>query len=49
MVLKQLAQVEKKITQLLEIKAFLQSIAIKEAHSETDCKAMAGLEGKLDF
>ncbi|OOF40769.1 MerR family transcriptional regulator [Rodentibacter mrazii] len=49
MVLKQLAQVEEKIIQLLEIKTFLQSIAIKEAHSEAECKAMAGLEGKLDF
>ncbi|OOF61317.1 MerR family transcriptional regulator [Rodentibacter sp. Ppn85] len=48
-VLNQLAQVEEKITQLLEIKTFLQSIATKEAHSEEECKAIAGLEGKLDF
>lgn len=48
-VLKQLAQVEEKINQLLEIKVFLQSIATEEAHSEAECKAIAGLEGKLDF
>ncbi|OOF61596.1 MerR family transcriptional regulator [Rodentibacter pneumotropicus] len=47
-VLKQLARVEEKINQLLEIKVFLQSIATAEAHSEAECKAMAGLEGKLD-
>lgn len=46
MVLNQLAQVEEKITQLLEIKAFLRSIATQEAHSEAECKAMAGLVGR---
>lgn len=46
MVLNQLAQVEEKIAQLLEIKAFLQSIATQEAHSEEECKAMAGLTGR---
>lgn len=45
-VLNQLAQVEEKIDQLLEIKTFLQSIAIQEAHSEAECKAMKGLAGE---
>ena len=46
LVLKQLAQVEEKITQLLEIKAFLQSIANENEHSEAECKAMKGLKGE---
>lgn len=46
LVLKQLAQVEEKIAQLLEIKAFLQSIATTEAHSEAECKAITGLQRK---
>ncbi|OOF42553.1 MerR family transcriptional regulator [Rodentibacter rarus] len=47
MILKQLARVEEKIAQLLEIKRFLQSIATEELHSEAECKAMQGLrEGK---
>lgn len=46
MVLNQLAQVEEKIAQLLEIKAFLQSIATQEAHSEAECKAMTELVGR---
>nr|WP_314740544.1 MerR family transcriptional regulator [uncultured Haemophilus sp.] len=46
MVLNQLAQVKEKIAQLLEIKAFLQSIATQEAHSEAECKAMVGLTGR---
>lgn len=45
-VLNQLAQVEEKIDQLLEIKTFLQSIATQEAHSEAECKAMKGLAGE---
>ncbi|BFU60875.1 MULTISPECIES: MerR family transcriptional regulator [Rodentibacter] len=47
LVLNQLAQVEDKIARLLEIKTFLQSIVIKEEHSESECKVIAGLvEGK---
>ncbi|QPB43548.1 MerR family transcriptional regulator [Rodentibacter haemolyticus] len=47
LVLNQLAQVEDKIVRLLEIKTFLQSIATKEEHSESECKVIAGLaEGK---
>lgn len=46
MVLNQLAQVEEKIVQLLEIKAFLQSLVTQGEHSESECKAIAGLTGK---
>lgn len=47
LVLNQLAQVEDKIAQLLEIKTFLQSIATKGEHSEAECKVITGLaEGK---
>ena len=45
LVLKQL--VEEKISQLQDIKAFLQSIAITGKHSESECKAMAGLQAKI--
>lgn len=47
LVLKQLALVEEKISQLQDIKAFLQSIAIKGKHSEDECKAIAGLQAKI--
>ena len=47
LVLKQLALVEEKISQLQEIKVFLQSIAIKGKHSEDECKAIAGLQAKI--
>lgn len=47
LVLKQLALVEEKISQLQDIKAFLQSIAITGKHSESECKAMAGLQAKI--
>ena len=47
LVLKQLALVEDKISQLQDIKAFLQSIAITGKHSESECKAMAGLQAKI--
>ncbi|MBF0752316.1 MULTISPECIES: MerR family transcriptional regulator [unclassified Pasteurella] len=47
MVLRQLARVEEKIAQLLDIKMFLQSIATEEPHCESECKVMLGLkEGK---
>ena len=47
LVLKQLTLVEEKILQLQDIKAFLQSIAITEKHSESECKAMVGLQAKI--
>jgi len=47
LVLKQLALVEEKISQLQDIKVFLQSIAIKGKHSEDECKAIAGLQAKI--
>ena len=47
LVLKQLTLVEEKILQLQDIKAFLQSIAITGKHSESECKAMVGLQAKI--
>ena len=47
LVLKQLALVEEKISQLQDIKVFLQSIAIKGKHSEAECKVIAGLQVKI--
>ena len=47
LVLKQLTLVEEKISQLQDIKAFLQSIAITGRHSESECKAMVGLQAKI--
>ena len=47
LVLKQLTLVEEKISQLQDIKAFLQSIAITGKHSESECKAMVGLQAKI--
>ena len=47
LVLKQLTVVEEKISQLQDIKAFLQSIAITGKHSESECKAMVGLQAKI--
>jgi HTH-type transcriptional regulator len=47
LVLKQLTLVEEKISQLQDIKTFLQSIAITEKHSESECKAMVGLQAKI--
>ena len=47
LVLKQPTLVEEKILQLQDIKAFLQSIAITGKHSESECKAMVGLQAKI--
>ena len=47
LVLKQLTLVEEKISQLQDIKTFLQSLAITEKHSESECKAMVGLQAKI--
>lgn len=47
LVLKQLTLVEEKISQLQDIKTFLQSIAITEKHSESECKAVVGLQAKI--
>lgn len=44
LVLNQLIQVENKISQLLEIKAFLQSIFTESEHNEEECKAIEGLK-----
>ena len=44
LVLNQLIQVENKISQLLEIKAFLQSIVTESEHNEEECKAIEGLK-----
>ena len=43
LVLNQLIQVENKISQLLEIKDFLQSIVTESEHNEEECKAIEGL------
>ena len=44
LVLNQLIQVENKISQLLEIKDFLQSIVTESEHNEEECKAIEGLK-----
>ena len=44
LVLNQLIQVENKISQLLEIKAFLQSIVTESEHNEEECKAIEGVK-----
>ena len=44
LVLNKLIQVENKISQLLEIKDFLQSIVTKSEHNEEECKAIEGLK-----
>lgn len=44
LVLNQLIQVENKISQLLEIKTFLQSIVTESEHNEEECKAIEGLK-----
>lgn len=44
LVLNQLVQVENKISQLLEIKDFLQSIVTESEHDEEECKAIEGLK-----
>ena len=41
----QLQQVEEKIAQLMEIRAFLQSIVRVGAHDATDCPALGSLGG----
>lgn len=49
LVLNQLIQVENKISQLLEIKAFLQSIVIENEHNEEECKAIEGLKSECNL
>ena len=44
LVLNKLIQVENKISQLLEIKDFLQSIVTESEHNEEECKAIEGLK-----
>lgn len=40
----QLQQVNEKIEQLYEIKAFLQILVIQEAHTHEECQVLSGLE-----
>jgi len=49
LVLNQLIQVENKISQLLEIKAFLQSIVTESEHNEEECKAIEGLKSECNL
>lgn len=49
LVLNQLIQVENKISQLLEIKAFLQSIVTENEHNEEECKAIEGLKSECNL
>ena len=49
LVLNQLIQVENKISQLLEIKDFLQSIVTKSEHNEEECKAIEGLKSECNL
>ena len=44
LVLNKLIQVENKISQLLEIKDFSQSIVTESEHNEEECKAIEGLK-----
>ena len=49
LVLNQLIQVENKISQLLEIKALLQSIVTENEHNEEECKAIEGLKSECNL
>ena len=49
LVLNQLIQVENKISQLLEIKDFLQSIVTESGHNEEECKAIEGLKSECNL
>ena len=49
LVLNQLIQVENKISQLLEIKDFLQSIVTESEHNEEECKAIEGLKTECNL
>ena len=49
LVLNKLIQVENKISQLLEIKDFLQSIVIESEHNEEECKAIEGLKSECNL
>ena len=49
LVLNKLIQVENKISQLLEIKDFLQSIVTKSEHNEEECKAIEGLKSECNL
>ena len=49
LVLNKLIQVENKISQLLEIKDFLQSIVTEREHNEEECKAIEGLKSECNL
>lgn len=49
LVLNKLIQVENKISQLLEIKDFLQSIVTESEHNEEECKAIEGLNSECNL
>lgn len=49
LVLNKLIQVENKISQLLEIKDFLQSIVNESEHNEEECKAIEGLKSECNL
>ena len=49
LVLNKLIQVENKISQLLEIKDFLQSIVTESEHNEEECKAKEGLKSECNL
>ena len=49
LVLNKLIQVENKISQLLEIKDFLQSIVTESEHNEEECKAIEGLKSECNL
>ena len=49
LVLNKLIQVENKISQLLEIKDFLQSIITESEHNEEECKAIEGLKSECNL
>jgi len=49
LVLNKLIQVENKISQLLEIKDFLQSIVTESEHNEEECKAIEGLRSECNL
>lgn len=49
LVFNQLIQVENKISKLLEIKAFLQSIVTENEHNGEECKAIEGLKSECNL
>ena len=49
LVLNKLIQVENRISQLLEIKDFLQSIVTESEHNEEECKAIEGLKSECNL